>query len=159
MNKKALLAIVAAPMLATMAFAGNQNEAGCGLGSLVFKENSAVHQVLAATTNGTFGNQTFGITTGTLGCNASGNLRAEINRAQHNYVAGNYRNLSREMAAGQGEYLTALSDLLGCSDGAELGKLAQSKYGEIFSNEGSPAQVLESLKGQIKGSGLSCNLI
>ena len=41
--------------LASVAYAGNQNDAGCGLGSQLFKENKPVHQIVAATTttNGT----------------------------------------------------------------------------------------------------------
>lgn len=163
MNKKTLLAVVAAPILATAAFAGNQNDAGCGVGSLIFKENNAVQQVLAATTNGTFGNQTFGITSGTLGCSASGNLQSRVERAQRNYVAANYRNLSREMAAGEGEYLSSLSSLLGCSREslADFGKLTQSNYGEIFpTRDATPEQVLDSVKGNIRRDGkLSCGLI
>lgn len=161
MNKRILLALAAAPLLATAAFAA-QNDAGCGVGSLIFKENNAVQQVLAATTNGSFGNQTFGITTGTLGCTSTGGLKAQIQRAQKNYVAANYRNLSREMAAGSGEYLSSLSDLLGCSRDsvADFGKLTQSKYEAIFPTKDAPAaQVLESIKTQIKSSGLSCGLI
>src|SRR5205823_3826374 len=36
--------------------------AGCGLGSMLFGDQKGMIQILAATTNGTFGSQTFGIT-------------------------------------------------------------------------------------------------
>ena len=49
---------------------GGQNMAGCGLGSMLFKDNNNTKgvQSTAATTNGTFYNQYLGITSGTLGC-------------------------------------------------------------------------------------------
>src|SRR5690348_10000976 len=42
--------------------------AGCGFGSMLFGKQPGFIQVLAATTNGTFGSQTFGISTGTSNC-------------------------------------------------------------------------------------------
>ncbi|RYZ63378.1 MAG: DUF3015 domain-containing protein, partial [Proteobacteria bacterium] len=51
-------------------FSRKYGTAGCGLGNMILgKEN----QVFAATTNGTLGNQSFGITFGTLNCEG-GNL-------------------------------------------------------------------------------------
>src|SRR3954464_7446787 len=54
--------------------------AGCGLGSLVFGDQKGAIQILAATTNTTFGTQTFGITTGTSNCvdTAAGSAGARI---------------------------------------------------------------------------------
>src|SRR5690606_21045070 len=50
---------------------------GCGLGSKLFEgQRGVAPQVLAVTTNGTFGNQTFGISSGTLGCNQDGVVRS-----------------------------------------------------------------------------------
>jgi len=47
----------------------SQKNTGCGLGSVIFKgQDALLFQILAVTTNGTSGNQTFGITTGTLNC-------------------------------------------------------------------------------------------
>ena len=45
--------------------AAGYGAAGCGLGSMVFGSKPGAEQVVAATTNGTFGSQTFGITFGT----------------------------------------------------------------------------------------------
>ena len=70
-----LAAVVAlvAPSLA-LAKGGNHPMAGCGLGYVLFghNDNSPIMQVLAATTNGISGNQTFGMTTGTSGCTDDG---------------------------------------------------------------------------------------
>jgi hypothetical protein len=89
-----------------------QNDAGCGLGSQFFKENRPVDQVLAATTNGSLGNQTFGITTGTLGCSSGGLIKASKEREV--FTATNLRTLEKELAAGRGEYSAALAALTGC---------------------------------------------
>ena len=52
----------------TALFADQKNY-GCGLGSMAFEGNDGlISQVSAATTNGTSGNQTFGITSGTSNC-------------------------------------------------------------------------------------------
>src|SRR4051812_16002049 len=78
--------------------------AGCGLGSLVFgQENTMLKQILAATTNGTFGSQTFGITSGTSNCTTAGVVKAQ--REQAAFVEVNFRDLKRDMAAGGGEFL------------------------------------------------------
>ena len=47
-------------------FARQYGMAGCGLGSLAFEPGEG--QISAATTNGTFYNQFFGISSGTLNC-------------------------------------------------------------------------------------------
>jgi len=71
----------------TMISAGTvyaDSNTGCGLGSLLWdgKANTTVSQAFQATTNATFGNQTFGITTGTLGCSTPAKFvkSEELNR-------------------------------------------------------------------------------
>ena len=51
--------------------AAKYGPAGCGLGSMIFDPDSGFTQIFAATTNGTSGNQTFGISTGTSNWNAA----------------------------------------------------------------------------------------
>ena len=106
---------------------------GCGLGSMIFKEpKDKVQQILAATTNGTSGNQTFGITTGTLNCETDGVIakRAE----QEVFVTANFETLKRDTAAGNGEALNAFASLLGCDQlqAPSLAKVAQKQYSELF---------------------------
>ena len=161
---KALMA-GAVVLIASVSYAGSQNDAGCGVGSMIFKENGKMEQVLAATTNGIWGNQTFGITTGTLGCGESAPAPAPKKRSslkeQEGYVAANFRNLSREMAAGKGEYVSSLASMLGC-DQAAFGKMTQSKYETLFpSVKVTPSELLSSVRGEIaKDAGLSksCSL-
>jgi hypothetical protein len=124
--------------------------AGCGLGSLVFKNDGMV-QILAATTNGTFGNQTFGITSGTSNCTSGGVVKAQ--REQAAFAEVNFQDLKRNMATGGGEFLTSFSSLLGCEDAAKpaFAKMTQTKYENILPTEKtSPMEMLKGVKDQIK---------
>ena len=99
----------ATPLMAQQA----ARNTGCGLGTILWDGNadgSIMSQSLQATTNGTFGNQTFGITSGTLGCDQPQNIAA-AERLQ-DFVAGNMDSLARDMAQGQGESLETLAELM-----------------------------------------------
>lgn len=125
--------------------AGGYGPAGCGLGSLAFEgKTDMVSQVLASTTNGTAGNQTFGISSGTSNCDASGLVVAE--KEIESFVAKNYDSLTKEMAAGSGEHLGTLAGMMGYS--AEgLGSYTKANYGKIFKSESTtPVEMLVSLK-------------
>lgn len=102
--------------------------AGCGLGSLVFQDDQdRVKQVLASTTNGTFGSQTFGITTGTLNCNPAGTAkRAAL------FVEVNREILAKDVSRGAGETIDTLSALMGCSDSKAVGAVLQQNFRVIF---------------------------
>ncbi|MEK6606031.1 MAG: DUF3015 family protein [Myxococcota bacterium] len=132
---------------------GSYGMAGCGLGSLVFdgSSNGKGSQILAATTNGTFGSQTLGITSGTSNCTADGTIAA--NREQEAFVEVNLKSIERDAASGGGEYLAALGDLMGCEKNAQpaLFSVAQDRYDAIFpANDAAAAQVLVALKTQAR---------
>jgi DUF3015 family protein len=125
-------------------------EAGCGLGSMVFRENNAT-QILAATTNGIFGNQTFAITSGTSNCASGGVIKAQ--REQAAFAEVNFQDLKRNMAAGGGEFLTSFATLLGCEDAQKpvLARMTQTKYEAILPTEKTtPIEMLSGVKQQIK---------
>lgn len=70
--KKIAFMMTALLIFASSAYAGSpinvRSNCGCGLGYILFKDPKnpgILIQVFAATTNGTFGNQTFGISSGT----------------------------------------------------------------------------------------------
>ena len=129
MKRLMLVAMVA--LAASAARASGQNDAGCGLGSMLFKEQKPVHQILAATTNGCLGNQTFGITTGTLGCTSGGLIKSSKEREV--FTATNLRALERELAAGNGQYASALASLTGCgAKTPEFLSLAKARYEKLF---------------------------
>lgn len=114
MSKKILVAVA---LMGAASFAAADNVGGCGLGSKVFDGKSGVGpQILALTTNGTSANQTFGISSGTLGCTQDGVVRSNWKTAA--YIEGNMNKLARDMSAGQGESLDALASLIQI-DGAD----------------------------------------
>ena len=111
MKKLILGAMIASAPFTAMA-AGGHGPAGCGLGTaVVFQNADEWHEhVLAATTNGTSGNQTFGMTSGTLGCgDANGPLKNGIAL----FLDNNLDQLASDTAIGDGETLAALSELVG----------------------------------------------
>jgi hypothetical protein len=95
-------------------------------------QRGVLPQVLAATTNGTFWSQTFGMTTGTSGCSQDGIVSREHETAV--YAQATIENLSQEMAQGQGEHLVSLATLMGVP--AELHaaffQLTQQHYAALF---------------------------
>ncbi len=153
--KRVALALGALVLLvAGSAYAEQYGMAGCGLGSVVFgNDNTTVKQVLAATTNGTFGSQTFGITSGTSNCVSGGIVKAQ--REQAAFAEVNFQDLKANMAAGGGEFLSSFATLLGCEDAAkpDLAKMTQAKFETLVpSTSTTPIQMLVSLKQQIKAS-------
>ena len=148
--KKLLLAFPAAILLAApLADAAAYGAAGCGLGSLVFGNKPGVVQILAATTNGTFGSQTFGITTGTSNCDGSlmGGAGTRV------FIEANKEALAKDISRGQGETLTNLSSLAGCADPAAVGGALQKQFNAIFPSASTPAEtisdsIVQTLKSQ-----------
>jgi hypothetical protein len=129
---KRLLATALLISLPSVAVAG-PNVGGCGLGSKLMAGNQGIApQVLAVTTNGTSGNQTFGITTGTLGCTQDGVVRTNWKVAK--FIDSNMNKLARDMSVGDGESLDSLASLLGMTEGEKsaFAQVAQKNFGRIF---------------------------
>ena len=145
----AVAALVAALPFSNVALA--DQDIGCGLGSMVFAGNSGkVSKILGATTNGSSGNQTFGITFGTLGCDGTGTVTSSQKLAM--FIDGNMDNLARDMAKGEGETLATLSEVWGiqAADKAEFNAVAQANFDAIFGSENVTSQeVLVSLNNLI----------
>ncbi len=137
--KKVLCAFVVVAAMSSVARAGGHLDAGCGLGSMLFKEDQPVHQILAATTNGTFGNQTFGITTGTLGCTSGGLIKAS--REREVFTATNFRALEMDLAAGRGQYSASLAAMTGC-DTAAFQSFAKARYEKLLPSGATTSQEL-----------------
>lgn len=128
---KKIIAGVALSVASSMAFAGS--DAGCGVGSMIFKGQSGVGpHVLAATTNGSFGNQTFGMTFGTLGCDTS---KPVTSMAM--FMDNNIDKIARDVSRGQGENLDALAVILGvdAQDRDHFASLLQQNFAAIFPSE------------------------
>lgn len=105
--------------------------AGCGLGSVWFNKHES--QVLASTTNGCSGTQTFGITTGTLNCVDGPN--EQVAKRMDKFVEVNKVAMASDISRGSGETVHTLASMLGCPDANSLGKAMQSQFAKIFTNE------------------------
>src|SRR2546426_9384250 len=160
MTKKLVLLQVAVALVcfsanAVYAAANPDTGPGCGLGKLAWADfhhqKNIGPQVLMATTNGTFGSQTFGISSGTSGCTNDGTIMAE--HKVNVFAAANYESLSQEMARGGGEHLASLAELMGVPEETrpEFFALAQTQYATLVaSGNTTPAAMIETLQSGIK---------
>ena len=145
MRTKYLVALVA--LCAAGAAQAQQENTGCGLGTMLFDGQQGIApQVLAVTTNGTSGNQTFGITSGTLGCTQDGVVKSSQKLSM--FLDKNLDRVAQDMSAGRGERLETLAALLGIPQAEHDGffDLTRRHFAEIYpSREVNVAQVLENL--------------
>jgi hypothetical protein len=131
--KKLIVSIAAVAALSSAAFAGVNSQTGCGLGSMIIKDDSsAVLLALQATTNGTSGNQTFGITSGTSGCKKT---KFVMNERAEEFVASNMDQLAKEIAMGHGESVDTLAELLSADDKEAFASALQSNYNSIYTSQ------------------------
>ncbi len=142
--KKILVSIAAVIALSSSAMAGVNSQTGCGLGSIIIKDDStAIMLALQATTNGTSGNQTFGITSGTLGCKKT---QFVMNERAEEFVASNMDQLAKEIAQGYGESVDTLAELLEVSDKATFSASLQANYNSIYTTQNAKmADVLDNI--------------
>ena len=131
--KKILVSALAVVALSTSAMATVNSQTGCGLGAVIIKDDSsAVMLALQATTNGTSANQTFGITSGTLGCKK---VKLVMNERAEEFVASNMDILAKEIAVGHGESIDTLAELLNVEDKATFSASLQSNYNSIYTSQ------------------------
>lgn len=135
MRKVLLGLFVLATISPSIALArGNHPMAGCGLGYVLLsnKDNAKITQVLGATTNGTSGNQTFGISSGTSGCTEDGAVK--IVKEAEVFAEVNLESLRREAAAGDGEFIRAFSSMMttDASKVAAIVNVFHAEYASLF---------------------------
>lgn len=104
---------------------------GCGLGWQVTQKKSMIATTTRGTTNA-FVPPTFGMTSGTIGCDQHSFAKAEMPAVD--MVATNQDAIMMEMAAGGGENVASLAQALGCSDSAAFAKAAQANYGRLVNS-------------------------
>ena len=148
MKKVLLTGMVLFFMVSGIAFANAPKEnCGCGLGTLLFEgKDGLLMQIFAATTNASFGNQTFGISSGTLGCNQATNFVS--NEQLNKFVADNMDNLAKDAAMGQGEYVDTLAELMNVngSKRVEFSQMLQENFSNIFTDGSvSHVEVIENI--------------
>lgn len=157
MNKKLIRASVLAATLFAAPFAaqaaGENNVGSCGWGSKLFEGQSGLFpQILATWTNGTLGNQTFAISSGTSGCTQDGTVSSNWKTAA--YIDGNKERLARDMSRGSGESLDTLAQLLGVKEEhkAQFVRATRENFGRIFpSAQASTDEVRSGLKQVLSG--------
>lgn len=142
------LLVVALSALVVPAFAVADNVGSCGWGAKLFDGQKGIApQVLAVTTNGTFGNQTFGITFGTSGCTQDGVVRSAWKTAA--YLDGNMNKFARDVSRGNGESLDSLATLLNVdtADRAVFAQTLKQNFASLFpSDSATTDQVVVGLK-------------
>ncbi|MBI3545488.1 MAG: DUF3015 domain-containing protein [Gammaproteobacteria bacterium] len=148
MNKKLMVVALLAALPASAMAAGENNIGNCGWGAKLFDgQRGIAPQVLAVTTNGTSGNQTFGITSGTSGCTQDGMVKSNWKTAM--FIDGNKEKLAHDMSTGNGEALESLAMLMGIQDQHKTAfyRVTKENFARIFaSNNVTTDQVVASLK-------------
>jgi len=123
-------------------FSREYGMAGCGLGAVMMGKRSA--QIFAATTNGSSFNQLFGISFGTLNCTDGPTNEVAMNVDK--FIVANRSALTADVAKGDGETLSALTQVMGCStDSRDMGRLLKTNYNQIFVNDAQPNILTDSI--------------
>ena len=134
MKKIYLLSAVAVSLLALSSNASAYDSTGCGLGSMAWKGNSGiVPQVLAVTTNGLFGTQTFGISTGTSGCDPNGRVSGGTGKMLLSFLENNMEQFALDASVGHGETLVTVAGILN-TDEKELSAKIHNNFGVLFAS-------------------------
>jgi len=112
------------------AFAEAPGGPGCGWGNMLFEgQNGPVH-FLATTTNGTSGNKTFGMTSGTNGCSIDGKLTY----GGKSMISSIMDRFSEDVAQGSGEALDAVAVIYNIApeDRATFAAVTHENFKVIF---------------------------
>lgn len=144
MTNKLIGKAVLLGLLSTAAISAQAAQAGgggCGWGNMLFDGKSGLGpHLLATTTNGTSGNATFGLTSGTNGCDS----KVKLGYGGRSWLAMNnmLEGISEDMAKGGGESLNAYATLLGVpnDDRQHFASITQQHFNEIFANQDVTAQ-------------------
>jgi hypothetical protein len=130
-----VLVVAVVVCLGSVAGAVDPKNTGCGLGSMAFQgQNGLVSQTFAATTNGTSGNQTFGITSGTSNCEQYKTFT--MNEKLNSFVADNMDSVAKDIAKGEGEYLDTMASLMDVNQAQrpQLYAALQKNFSRIYSS-------------------------
>ena len=128
---KKLFAAAAVAVCFSASAAHAVDSTGCGLGSMAFKgQAGVVPQVLAATTNGFFGTQTFGISSGTSGCDPRGRVTGGTG-VMFAFLEKNLDQFALDASRGKGETIDAIASLMNLP-AEQVGKTAQENFAVLF---------------------------
>jgi hypothetical protein len=122
---------------------------GCGLGWQVTQGKTYTATTTRGTTNA-FIPPTFGMTTGTMGCDKL-DIGAQ-DREAADYVASNYEQLKSEIAMGRGEYVDGMASAFGCKALAnEIGAQLQKNYDTVVAPAQNSLELYKNIRTQIAG--------
>jgi hypothetical protein len=128
--------------------AGGNN---CGWGNMLFAGQSGpAPHVLGITTNGSTGNNTFGVTSGTNGCSAN----SKITYGGKSVMAAIMTEFSEDVAAGNGEALNAVAVIMGVEqqDRQTFAEVTHANFKVIFPSENTTAEEAMSALEQVMKS-------
>ena len=144
------LALISASSVASAGGGAAGGDGGCGWGNALFKGQSGVaSHVLATTTNGTSGNNTFGMTTGTNGCSVSGTL----GYGGTSVVSSIMDEFSEDVARGNGDAMDTVAVVYGVEvqDRETFAKVMHENFATLFpSEEISAAEMIASIEEVMK---------
>lgn len=127
-------------------------QAGCGLGNQLLGSEPGAIQIVGATTNGFYGNQTFGITSGTSNC-----VDGSMGAALENFIEANQVALSNDISRGNGETVTTMNRMLSCANENVANKALKGSYEKISTQKtaGEMAEVIKQTLRQEPTAGCS----
>ena len=135
MKKFLSIAVFCAAMGVVSAANAVDSTGGCGLGSMAWRGQSGIiPQSLAITTNNWFSSNTFGVTSGTSGCDPHGRVTGGTGRMTLAFLQDNMEQFAMDAAAGKGETIDTLAGILDV-DSEKLGKNIQQNFAYIFPND------------------------
>ena len=110
----------------------------CGWGNMLMDGQSGLgSHIIASITNGSTGNATFGMTTGTNGCSANGKLTY----GGKSLIGAVMDEFGEDVARGDGEALTAVAVSMGIAedDRAIFKSVMHDNFSALFPSADSPA--------------------
>ncbi|MES2768182.1 MAG: DUF3015 family protein [Bdellovibrionota bacterium] len=119
-------------LFGSQGFAADQSS-GCGPGWYLFKDTSLVSSAFRATTNGIlFPVTTIGMTVGTSNCSQHKLVKKEMETLH--FATMNYYELKGEVAKGNGAYLSAFAETMGCNSKSQalLNSELKNNYKNLF---------------------------
>lgn len=137
--RKLMIAMMIVMLAGSVAMAGSaKDNCGCGLGYVALKDantDSVLMQLVVTFLNGICGNQTFGITSGTLGCDKPSTVVK--NEIMDTYIADNMDDLAVDIASGEGETLDTLFEISGLpmEKKGTFFLTLQSRFDTIFASD------------------------
>lgn len=143
--QSAAIGTLALGLLFSASSALADNDVGCGVGTLVWEGQTGLLPKLGASSTNQLAFQSLSITFDVLGCKGRTTVTAQVDH----FADENFERLAASMAAGEGDTLVALSDLMQvpADDRGAFFVLTQDNFATLFpSEETTSREMLEELQ-------------